>query len=226
MLDAGAERIFIIDENGNIIDSDRLLSLMLKFFALTNKDLTKLAVPISASQEVSLIAKEFNLEVVKTRDSHLALMDAATDKQIRFVGGTKGGFIFNEFLFASDGMYSIAKLLECMAKTKKRVGELDKETTRLHFVKKNVSCPWHMKGRIMRKLTEQSERIPRELIEGIKLYPSDLGPNTSLLLNPDRARPVFHVNAESGDLSVARQLVNEYENLIQQWINGEKREGL
>ncbi len=98
-------------------------------------------------------------------------MDAATDKQIKFVGGTKGGFIFNEFLFASDGMYSIAKLLEYIAKTKKRIGELDKETPRLHFVKKNISCPWHVKGRIMRKLTEQSERIPRDLIEGIKLYP-------------------------------------------------------
>jgi mannose-1-phosphate guanylyltransferase/phosphomannomutase len=224
MLDAGAERIFIIDENGNIIDSDRLLPLMVKFLALTNKDITKFAVPISASGEVSLIAKEFNLEVVKTRDSHLALMDAATDKQIKFVGGTKGGFIFNEFLFASDGMYSIAKLLECMAKTKKRIGELDKETTRLNFVKKNISCPWHMKGRIMRKLTEQSERIPRELIEGIKLYPPNLGAHTSILLNPDRARPVFHVNAESVDIAVAQQLANEYENRIQQWINGEKRE--
>ena len=74
----------------------------------------------------------------------------------------------------------------------------------------------------MRKLTEQSERIPRELIEGIKLYPPDLGANTSILLNPDRARPVFHVNAESVDIAVAQKLANEYENRIQQWIKSEK----
>jgi mannose-1-phosphate guanylyltransferase/phosphomannomutase len=226
MLDAGAERIFVIDERGNIIDSDRLLSLMVKFLALTDKDFTKLAIPISASGEVSLIAKEFNLEVVKTRDSHLALMEAAIDKQIKFVGGTKGGFIFNEFLFASDGMYSIAKLLESIAKTKKRIGELDKETPRLHFVKKNISCPWHMKGRIMRKLTELSERIPRDLIEGIKLYPPDLAEHTSVLLNPDRARPMFHINAESSNIAVAQNLANEYENRIQQWIDGEQNGAL
>jgi mannose-1-phosphate guanylyltransferase/phosphomannomutase len=183
-------------------------------------------VPISASGEVDLIAKEFNLEVVKTRDSHLALMDATTDKNIKFVGGTKGGFIYNEFLFACDGMYSIAKLLENIAKTKKRIGELNRETQRLYFVKKNISCPWHVKGRIMRMLTEQSERIPRDLIDGIKLYPQDLAAHTSILLNPDRSRPMFHINAESADVTVAQRLVDEYESCIQGWINGDKCEEL
>jgi mannose-1-phosphate guanylyltransferase / phosphomannomutase len=223
MLDAGAEKMFIIDEHGSIIDSDRLLVLMLKFFALSNKDASKIAVPISASGEVDIIAAKFNLQVVKTRDSHLALMDAATDKQTKFVGGTKGGFIFNDFLFASDSMYSIAKLIECIARTKKRIGELDSETPRLHFVKKDISCPWHVKGRIMRKLTEESEGIPRDLIEGIKLYPTDIGKYTSILLNPDRARPVFHIIAESVDIAAAQRLANEYVSKIKKWIDGEQQ---
>lgn len=224
MLDAGAERIFIVDEHGCIIDSDRLLTLMVKFLGLAKKDIGKFAVPISASGEVDLIAKEFNLQVVKTRDSHLALMDAATDKQIKFVGGTKGGFIFNEFLFASDGMYSIAKLLEFVAQTKKRVGELDKETPRLHFEKKNIFCPWHVKGRVMRKLMEASEKTPRDLIEGIKLYLPESGTNTTVLLLPDRARPMFHINAESADATVAHRLASEYEARVKRWIDGEQRE--
>ena len=223
MLDAGAEKIFIIDEHGSIIDSDRLLTLILKFVVLADKTVTKIAVPISASGEVDIIAAEFNLHVIKTRDSHLALMDAAMDKQTKFVGGTKGGFIFNDFLFASDAMYSITKLLECIAKTKKRIGELDNETPKLHFIKKNISCPWHAKGRIMRKLTMESEGIHRDLIEGIKLYPADFGPHTSLLLNPDRARPVFHINAESEDIAASQRLAQEYESKIKNWIDGEQQ---
>ena len=78
----------------------------------------------------------------------------------------------------------------------------------------------------MRKLTEQSERITRDLIEGIKLYPSNLGSHTSILLSPDRARPMFHINAESGDVGVAECLANEYETLIQRWIEGGQREEL
>ena len=212
-----------MDEHGSIIDNDRLLTLMLKFVALADHSVTKFAAPISASGEVDIIAAEYKLQAVKTRDSHLALMDAASDKQTKFVGGTKGGFIFNDFLFASDGMYSIAKLLECIGKTNKRIGELDQETQRLTFVKKNISCPWHMKGRIMRKLTEESEGIPRDLIEGIKLYPAAIGSHTSILLNPDRARPVFHINIESMDGVIAQQLAHEYEVKIKQWIDGERQ---
>lgn len=220
-LDAGAEKIKVIDEHGNWIDDDRILTLMTRFVALANPNVKKIAVPISASGEIDLISNDLGLSVLKTRDSHLALMQAASDKEVSFVGGTKGGFIFNEFLFASDGMYSVAKLLECMALTKKRLGDLDRETPRLHFVKKNVPCSWHAKGRVMRRLMKDSEALPRDLIEGVKIYPKSMGKLTSILLNPDRARNVFHINAESSDPDIAERLATEYEAKVLGWIRVE-----
>jgi mannose-1-phosphate guanylyltransferase / phosphomannomutase len=218
MLNPGAERLFVVDENGFAIDSDRLLTLVTKFVALANPQNKKIAVPITASGEVDLLAKELHLEVVKTRDSHLALMEAAADKEIKFVGGSKGGFIFNEFLFASDGMYSVAKLLECMALTKKRFGEIDSETPRLHCIRKNIPCSFHIKGRIMRRLMKDTESIQRDLIEGVRLYPENSGKFTSVLLNPDRTRPVFHLFAESKDPATAERFAEEYEKKLLAWI--------
>ncbi len=217
MLDPGAERIFTVDEHGNAIDNDRLLTLMTKFNVLANPELKKIAVPISSSGEIELLADQFKLTVLRTRDNHLALMDAASDKEYKFVAGTKGGFIYNEFLFASDGMYSLAKLLECMAITKKRLGELDRETPHLHFVKKTVPCAWHAKGRVMRRLMKDSEPQRRELVEGVKLYPADQGRHTSVFLNPDRTRPIFHIHAESDNAAVAQRLAEEYELKILRW---------
>ena len=221
MLDAGAERIFVVDEHGVSIHSDRLLTLMTKYTAMAHGEVKKIAVPISATGEIDIIAKEHDLKVVRTRDNHLALMEAASDKDTKYVGGTKGGFIFNEFLFAADGMYSIGKLYEAMAITKKRLGELDKETPRLHFIKKNIPCPWHMKGRVMRELMKDSEALPRQLIEGVKVFPKNTGTHTSVLLKPDRARPVFHINAESEDIAVAQRLANEYEVKVKEWMSTE-----
>jgi mannose-1-phosphate guanylyltransferase/phosphomannomutase len=220
MLNAGAEKIFVIDEHGHLIDSDRLLTLMIAYAAEARPDLKKIAVPVSASGEVDLLARQYGFTVLRTRDSHLALMEAAADKEIAFVGGTKGGFIFNDFLFASDGMYSIAKLLEFMAVVKKSFGDVDKATARLTCVKKNVTCPWHLKGRVMRQLMKDSEGSARELIEGVKLFP-DPATHTSVLLNPDRARPVFHINAESADPAVAHRLAGEYEAKVKCWAEQE-----
>ncbi|MFZ1977933.1 MAG: sugar phosphate nucleotidyltransferase [Bacteroidota bacterium] len=221
MLDVGSEKIFIVDEFGNIISSERTLSLFLKFMALANPEKKKVAVPISASSEVDIIAHEFGIDVVKTRDSHLALMEAASDKEMSFVGGTKGGFIFNEFLFASDGMYSVAKLLEYMARTKKTLGQIDQETPRLTMVKEKVNCAWHFKGQVMRKLMKETEKNDRVLIDGIKLYFPKLAAFTTVMLFPDRTRPCFHIHAESSDPEVAQHLCNEYEIKIKTWTGRE-----
>jgi mannose-1-phosphate guanylyltransferase/phosphomannomutase len=220
MLDPGAEKILVVDEHGRHINNDRLLTLMTKLVILAYPDIRRVAIPVSASGEIDLLAEQFGFTVVKTRDNHLALMEAASDKQNRFVGGTKGGFIYNDFLFASDGMYSVAKLLECLALTKKRLGELDRETPRLHLVKKAVPCSWNVKGRVMRYVMKESERMTRELIDGVKIFPKK-DRRTSVLLNPDRTRPLFHINAESEDMALAQSLAGEYEQKLIQWIANE-----
>lgn len=219
MLDPGAEKMIVVDERGHAIENDRLLTLMTKLVILAHPDIKKIAVPISASAEVDMLAEEFGVSVIKTRDSHLALMEAAANKQIRFVGGTKGGFIFNEFLFASDGMYSVSKMLECLSLSKKRLGELDRETPRLFMVKRAVPCEWNLKGKVMRYLMKDTERLPRELIDGVKVFPRAGDRLTSMLLIPDRTRPVFHIGAESADASMAQQLANEYEVKLHVWMN-------
>ncbi len=220
MLDPGAEKILVVDEHGRHINNDRLLTLMTKLVILSYPDIRRVAIPVSASGEIDLLAEQYGFTVVKTRDNHLALMEAASDKQNRFVGGTKGGFIYNDFLFASDGMYSVAKLLECLALTKKRLGELDRETPRLHLVKKAVPCSWNVKGRVMRYVMKESERMTRELIDGVKIFPKK-DRRTSVLLNPDRTRPLFHINAESEDIALAQSLAGEYEQKLIQWIANE-----
>jgi mannose-1-phosphate guanylyltransferase/phosphomannomutase len=221
MLDAGAEKLSVVDENGVMIPGDRLLTLMTKLVKMVHPELDAVAVPVSATGEIDLLADSMGFSVVRTPDSHLALMDAASKQNMQFVGGTKGGFVFNGFLFASDGMYSVAKLLEFMAITGKRLGELDRETVRLHLVKDNVPCSWHVKGRIMRRLLKETEMERRELIEGIKLHVGKPDGYTSVLLRPDPARAVFHVNAESPEKSVAEELSDEYIRKIRTWIESE-----
>jgi mannose-1-phosphate guanylyltransferase/phosphomannomutase len=221
MLDPGAEKIFVVDDHGCEINTDRLLTLMTKLVLLADETIETIAVPISASGEIDLIAKEHGVKIVKTRESHLALMDAATKKEIGFVGGTKGGFIFNKFLFASDGMYSLTKMLESIALAGKRIGELDKSTVRLHFVKKNVPCSWHVKGRVMRRLMKDTEQFRRDLLEGVKIYPNKGSFVTSVFLNPDKARPVFHINAESDDPVLAEALAADFAQKIQSWTANE-----
>lgn len=217
MLDAGAEKCFVVDENGTFIDNDRLLTLITYLFLTVYPDVKKIAVPVTASAEIDLIAEHMGVEVVKTRDSHLALMDLASKDDVKFVGGTKGGFIFPDFLFASDGMYSAAKILEMMALANVRFGQLDKQVPRLHLCKRIIRCPWDRKGKVMRHLMKATDDHPhRVLIDGVKLH-LDRQQSTSVLLWPDRAKPEFHLHAESADRNLAELLVAQYEEKVVEW---------
>lgn len=217
MLDAGAEKCFVVDENGKFIHNDRLLTLITYLFLTVYPDVKKIAVPITASAEIDLIADHMGVELIKTRDSHLALMDTASKDDVRFVGGTKGGFIFPDFLFASDGMYSVAKILEMLALANVRFGQLDKQVPRLHMNKKVIHCPWDRKGKVMRHLMKETDdHQNRVLVDGVKLI-LDREKSSSILMWPDKAKPTFHLHAESADAELTDMIAAQYEERIIEW---------
>jgi len=217
MLNPGAERIWLIDERGKLLSDNRLLSIVTKLFLTVNaKKVKKIAVPISASLEVDLIASEYGVEVVRTKNSHYGMMEAVLkDPEIKFVGGTKGGFIFPEFLFASDGMFAISKILELMALTELKIGEIEEKLPKLCLKRLSIPCPRDLKGKVMRYATLESEKFKRQLIDGVKIFFDDL---TWILILPDRQRSEVHLFVESNDEKMVDKLIAEYSEKVKSWI--------
>jgi mannose-1-phosphate guanylyltransferase/phosphomannomutase len=106
------------------------------------------------------------------------------------------------------------KILEMLAKSGKRLSNINKETPRLHMTKKNIVCSKEQKGKIMRKLVEDSEGKKRQLIDGIKIFFNE---HEWVLCIPDSEREIFHVNAEAKTKRRANELVFEYTNKITQY---------
>jgi mannose-1-phosphate guanylyltransferase/phosphomannomutase len=217
LIDGGGERIFLINEQGEALDSDRMLTVVTAMFLQTHAGVETIAVPITSSGEIDILAGRHSVKVVKTRNSHLAMMEAASNKNIRFIGGTKGGFIFTDFFFATDAMYSLAKILEMMAKTDKGLGVFDAEIPRLHSSRQTVNCSWEHKGKVMRHIMADTEGLRRDLVDGVKVHFDNDQRGISVLLIPDKERPLFHVSAEALDQQTADRLAREYEKKVITW---------
>jgi phosphomannomutase len=114
-------------------------------------------------------------------------------------------------------MYSIAKVLEMMAQADINLGELDAAVPKLSQSQRTVSCSWEYKGKVMRKIMSASEGRRRELVDGVKIHFDSDGPAMSVLLVPDKERPLFHVNVEARDSDTATRLAGEYVRHIVQW---------
>jgi len=214
LIDACAEKIFIVDEMGRFIDSDRLLTIIIKLLIDTNCP-KKIAVPINASSLIDQIAQKKGIEIIRTRNEPRSIVDAYFTNGVQYAGDTKGGFIFTDFMFAFDGIYSMVKILELMSRNNIHLGQLNESVPNYHLEKVNIPCSWENKGKVMRRLMEYTENKKRQLIDGVKI----LNSHDWVLILPDNERPFFHVNAEARDVEKAAQLVEFYKAKIEEWIN-------
>jgi mannose-1-phosphate guanylyltransferase/phosphomannomutase len=214
-IEPGAEKISLIDERGVWISHQRLLSILTKLFLETHKEVEpyKIAVSILATNEIEEIAKDYNVEVIRIKNSHSAMMDATIDNKVLFVGSIHGGFIFREFLFASDGMFTIGQILEMLAITHTKISDLDKELPKRIFKYGEVRVPWELKGYIMRRAMQYSENLSRELVEGVKIFFD----NESVVLMPSTEKAVFGVFVDALTLESANDLLNKHVDIINKW---------
>jgi mannose-1-phosphate guanylyltransferase / phosphomannomutase len=214
LIDAGGEKIYLVDDSGKILSYDRFLSMVVYLYLTLYPKTKKVAVPIQASSEIDIVAKKYYTDIVRVKDSHFAIMNAADDADVELAGGTKGGVIFPNFLFATDGMFSIMKILELAARAHKKLSVIEKHTPKLYMAKNNIFCTKDQKGKIMRKLVEESEGKKRQLIDGIKIF---FDTYKWVLCIPDSERELFHVNAEAKTQKAADELVREYSNKIKKY---------
>jgi len=216
LLNAGAERIFVVGDDGRLIDNAHLVLLVTCLF-LAVSDAKRIGVPITTSQEIECMAAEKRVEVIRTKDDHGSMMDVASLPDVGFMGGTRGGFIFPEFQCGSDAMYAVAKVLELMARRGLRPSQLIKECPKPIILSQVVPCPWSLKGQVMRRMMEHTEGQRRELVDGVRVLFED----SWVLVIPSVYQAIFRVFAEAPTKKQVRALIKEYAGKIREW----QREG-
>ncbi|MBN2366079.1 MAG: nucleotidyltransferase [Calditrichaeota bacterium] len=212
ILNASAEKIWVIDDKGNLIDHQKLVLLVVRL-ALELYKYDKIAVPVDTCIHVEEICSRHNCHIMYTSSDHQGLMDAVLNREIQFAAGTRGGFIFRNFHFSSDGMYNIARILEMLALSNRTLSELVKELPGIHVRKTAVPCPWDRKGQVMRQIMKHSEGKKRLLIDGVRLQ---LNEGTVLFL-PDKEKAYFYVQTDSATPEKSEQLMMKYVELVNRW---------
>lgn len=214
LLDSGAERVYLVDEQGKIMDEDQALAAV-SLLVMKSRTVKELAVPVTASRSIEEMAEKYQVKVKRSRIDNRSLIEEAAGETVAFVASRRGGYIFPEFQPAFDAMLSITKILELMALTGSKLGGISSEIPKSRMVKRNIPCPWSKKGLVLRTLMEQTKDHPeKQFIDGIKLF---YGRDWVQVL-PDPNRELFHINAEADDLNRAQELVNEYTRKIEECL--------
>jgi len=210
LIDANGEKVFVIDNSGEIYSNTRLVSIFIKLLLLEKQNLS-VTIPVNASYELINFLNEndvkFNL--TSTISRNIIRDSANSDFGVDLVGG----FIFENFLPFFDGIFTIGKFIELLAKSNKTLVELKKYTPERDPSHIEINCPFEIKGKIMRKLSEVKS-FDSDTIEGIKLNDSD----GFVFVLPDSDRAVIHIYSSYTSLDKEIKKMNEKKEEIEKWI--------
>jgi mannose-1-phosphate guanylyltransferase/phosphomannomutase len=199
-VDANAERLLLVDEQGNGVSEEMFCALM-SLLILKSKEGATVAVPVTAPKIIEEMARNYRGRVIRTRTNPRSVMERVIEEKILIGERELPGFHP-----AFDALLSLAKILEVMATENARLSSLLSLVPRFYMSKRTVECPWEDKGKVMRMLIEQVRNEKVELIDGIKVY-HDTG---WALVLPDSEEPLFHVYSEASTPADAETLREMY----------------
>ncbi|HET9440078.1 MAG TPA: sugar phosphate nucleotidyltransferase [Longimicrobiales bacterium] len=210
-IDPGGEVITLVDNSGRAL-SPELTQIVYVQIALEQLGIKRIAIPVTSPAKVAQLIREQGGDVIWTKTEHHAMMASATDAQL--VAGSRGEFIFSDFIPAYDGMFGAVKLLEGLARANVPLHQIANQHPELHMRQQRVSCPWGRKGTVMRRLMEETERENRQLVDGVKVWKND---DEWVLVIPHSHKPYFVVTVQGATAQNAEELLARYAGSVETW---------
>lgn len=207
------ERLNVVDEKGRLISGYGLLMTYALLVAKSRPGCS-IAAPITAPSSLEELLRPYDAHVIRTKTDARSLMTIAAESadNVALVGDMEGGLLFPEFQPSFDAMFAFARLLEMAQKAELKLSQVYDQVPPSYVASRAIRCPWELKGRIMRVLTEDASREARvELIDGIKIHHDEAW----ALVLPDSAEPVFHLHVEGPTQKDAEILLNQYAERIE-----------
>jgi mannose-1-phosphate guanylyltransferase / phosphomannomutase len=174
------------------------------------------AVPLSSSGLIDVIAEKHGHKVFRLKTEPRSLMEAVGSGKAVFAGNDAGEFVTSKQLPFPDGLLAAGKIIEYLASTGKRINEIKREIYQPRLAKGTVTVPWNERGKIMRRLATDFGDRRVESLEGIKL----LVDGGWVLINPSTDEPVFEIVAESSDLQNAATILKDFQEKVSEIVNG------
>ncbi len=209
--DGDADRVIFVDERGNFITGDKSLALIAKH-VLGEGDI--LVTPVSSSRAVEDIARERGAKVVYTKVGAPIVARKMIELNARFGGEENGGMIFPEMQYCRDGAMGLAKMLEIIAKSGKKISELVAELPRYYQGKISVRCDNDKKEKVLERLREVYSGENIITLDGVKI----LGDDWWVLIRPSGTEPIYRVYAEAKSEEKLEELLKKYGREVEEII--------
>ncbi len=212
--DCDGDRFGIVDEKGNFIDPNLVLSLLLEYLIENKNWRGGIARSVATTHMIDRIAREYDCPLHKTPVGFKFLADLFLKDQIIFGGEESACIALKDHLPEKDGIIAGLLVAEMMAASGKKISEHLDDLFKKYGkrVGEQRTIPLTLDSeRILRKLRNHPPSqldgrkvINVEIIDGIKL---DFSNDDWILLRRSGTEPMIRCYAEAGTQKDVKRLL-------------------
>lgn len=206
--DGDADRCLVVDENGEIVDGDKLLAIFSKYLKSEGK-LANNACVVTVMTNLGFFrfAKDNGIVVSTTAVGDRYVLENMKKYEYCLGGEQSGHIIFLDHSTTGDGELTGVMLLNVMMKTRMKMSELANVMQKYPQILVNVQITSDWKG----KWQDEAD-----IAEEIKKYKEKLGDDGRVLVRESGTEPLVRVMLEGKQYGIVLQYANSIAKLIKE----------
>jgi phosphomannomutase len=218
--DGDADRLGVVDSEGNFIDSHRIFMIILKYLHEIKGKKAPVAKTVSLTSMVNKYCEKNGLTLYETPVGFKHIAKLMAEEKILIGGEESGGLGTILHIPERDGIFNALLLLEIMAKRKKSIkelsDELDKEFGPHRYWRRDVKVTEQEKRALLRACAKMPTKIGKYLVkridtkDGYKFFLED----GWLLIRPSGTEPLIRFYAEASSMSIVNEVLENAMKLL------------
>jgi phosphomannomutase len=203
--DADADRLAIINEQGEPIGEDYTLALAVQF--VLSKTPGPVVVNLSTSQVIEDIARQYGCPVYRTKIGESNVIDKILECDAVVGGEGNGGVMIPAIHPCRDSFIGIGLVLQFMAETDHPVSELVTTLPQYFMARKKITLPSDLIFGIVDKLKYQYASAHIDVTDGLKILLDDQ--KAWIHVRPSNTEPILRIVSEATSREEAENLTNK-----------------
>ena len=208
--DPDADRLAIIDNNGEAIGEESTLILALESFLKYYKNNQKIVTNLSTSMGVDIIASKYNSNVERTLVGEINVVEKMKEIGSEIGGEGNGGVILKESHLGRDSLVASALILNHLAQSNITLSKIMKAVPKFEIIKDKITIKNDINFSNIKSYFKNENEIEFIESDGLKILYKDKWVH----IRKSNTEPIIRIISEASNKDIATHLINAIKNII------------